>query len=670
MPYSGPADPKLPASIEKLPLAKRRQWVGAFNGSYSKDQDEGKAFRIANAAVKEVGMAKNVPVQCPCGATVEVEQGEKEFACKSCETSRLLTWAEKDGDMAYECGPSMPYRPYGGAVSFDEVEAFLEASQISDNVWYLKRRFDDIWDNIWKSDDPEVTIDQKAGLTRSAVADLVSRIEAGPDAAKDDGLLDRVRGFLGGEKQETKREAGADFKASDYADVPDAAKPSTWKLRLAETRSGNFTVAQVGRAITAMQPSGFRGNRVTLGNSKASVTARISAAIGKISGATPAQKAALKKRLMAVKTIEDVDNAASAFYVLKGADGRDRFLALTTNRYEDRENEILSESAHREFEHYLKENPDECPELRVWHVPGSRLGQVDLWAYADGFVITSGTFDAGMEKEAERLAQFSEPLGMSHGFVYSTDDLRDGVYYKYRTREVSVLPRRRCANPWTSFGVEFEQEVKQMGLDAQMREAFVEIFGEEKTTKIEGSVATLSKDLEAAGITYKALGDVLAAKHDDGGGGNGNGDGDDDDDGDGDDKGASSAGAGGDSADAGAGAGDGGGGGDGEEAGKAMAAAVAETVQKAITATLDERLAPLEARMAELSKSMDEKVADAMKPKIAPTNGTRPSDSPDNLVDDKTGKEMTKDDPGDGEGRPVNPARKYVEMVAEGHVAQ
>lgn len=102
------------------------------------------------------------------------------------------------------------------------------------------------------------------------------------------------------EKAMTKTDGGVSYSAGDYADVEDPEKPSTWKLRLAEGKSGNYTVAQVGRAITALQPGGFRGNRVEIGTSKDEVVKKINAAIGKTDGDT-AQKKNLRERLDAVK---------------------------------------------------------------------------------------------------------------------------------------------------------------------------------------------------------------------------------------------------------------------------------------------------------------------------------------------------------------------------------
>jgi len=65
-------------------------------------------------------------------------------------------------------------------------------------------------------------------------------------------------------KAATKREQEQDFPASAFAYVPDPTSPSTWKLRLVETPGGVPTAAQVGRAVAALGPGGFRGQRVQI----------------------------------------------------------------------------------------------------------------------------------------------------------------------------------------------------------------------------------------------------------------------------------------------------------------------------------------------------------------------------------------------------------------------
>lgn len=61
-----------------------------------------------------------------------------------------------------------------------------------------------------------------------------------------------------------KTENGIEFPAEAYAYVPDPEKPSTWKLRLWEDPDQKETPRQVGMAVAALSPGGFRGNRVEI----------------------------------------------------------------------------------------------------------------------------------------------------------------------------------------------------------------------------------------------------------------------------------------------------------------------------------------------------------------------------------------------------------------------
>jgi hypothetical protein len=65
-------------------------------------------------------------------------------------------------------------------------------------------------------------------------------------------------------KQATKREDGEDFPPEAFAYTPDREMPSTWKLRLWDSLEERETAAQVGRALAALGPGGFRGNRVQI----------------------------------------------------------------------------------------------------------------------------------------------------------------------------------------------------------------------------------------------------------------------------------------------------------------------------------------------------------------------------------------------------------------------
>src|SRR3990170_2881974 len=74
--------------------------------------------------------------------------------------------------------------------------------------------------------------------------------------------VNKLRGFKALGEKATRTEDGKAFPASDYAYVPDAAKPSAWKLRLTSTPGGKPDAGIVGAAIAAFSPGGFRGQRV------------------------------------------------------------------------------------------------------------------------------------------------------------------------------------------------------------------------------------------------------------------------------------------------------------------------------------------------------------------------------------------------------------------------
>lgn len=65
-------------------------------------------------------------------------------------------------------------------------------------------------------------------------------------------------------KAEIKTEDGLEYPAQAFAYAPDKDTPSGWKLRLWETPELKETRRQVGMAIAALGPGGFRGNRVKI----------------------------------------------------------------------------------------------------------------------------------------------------------------------------------------------------------------------------------------------------------------------------------------------------------------------------------------------------------------------------------------------------------------------
>ena len=147
----------------------------------------------------------------------------------------------------------------GDAISFEEVERLRGAHEAASEIAYLTEDFHEIINNVIT----DKTIDDKTGAINFVTNEFTRRVEDsfGKNVQqKEGGLIDKIVSLVTGEKgKQFKRENGLDFPATDYAFVPDASKPSTWKLRLTE-RPGEVSASQLGRAAAALSSGGFRGD--------------------------------------------------------------------------------------------------------------------------------------------------------------------------------------------------------------------------------------------------------------------------------------------------------------------------------------------------------------------------------------------------------------------------
>lgn len=127
--------------------------------------------------------------------------------------------------------------------------------------------------------------------TVTSIADLDKSVDTNQIGEGGGGIKNPEQGLdfddddMNMSKAVTKREDGEDFPAAAFAYVPDPEMPSTWKLRLWDSLDEKETVAQVSRAVAALSPSGFRGNRVQIpAEDIASVKAKVRAAWRKANG--------------------------------------------------------------------------------------------------------------------------------------------------------------------------------------------------------------------------------------------------------------------------------------------------------------------------------------------------------------------------------------------------
>jgi len=179
-------------------------------------------------------------------------------------------------------------------------------------------------------------------------------------------------------------------------------------------------------------------------------------------------------------------------------------LGTFTNNRIDREGQILTNAAHKDFIQYLDEHPERAPSLILWHLDDTNLsnGSAKAWYYNAGFVSMIWELS---EKSAEFVANFDKLFnaGMSHGFnVLRFDEAGD--IEQYRTFEASILPLDKAANIYTD--INFIKEQDDM-TDEQMAKA-MQAFGAEAALKIAkqlNEAETVANELDQQGIAKKEI---------------------------------------------------------------------------------------------------------------------------------------------------------------------
>jgi len=340
-------------------------------------------------------------------------------------------------------------RPLGGATTFAELAEVEDAEQARMEVASLFAKYRVLADNIMCGD-----IENKGAAIRSLSDEFAAILDESGERHK--GMIDRIKELVT-KPPPTKTEGGVAYPAADYAYVPDPTKPSTWKLRLTES-PGKVTTAQLGRAAAALSSGGFRGQRVQLpSEAVARVKRRIRAEYRKLGVAAGDMPDSVK---------------GSSFKVWKDQDGRWRWLAIYSNKFRDRDNppEILAEQAHKDFVSALDAGEWDMPELWLWHTPQLKSGVADFTAWDDrGFMIACGLFDKESEDVAERLA-LAEEVGVSHGMLTSEierDTEDPTIITRYRSVEISPLPRKAAANELTGFVTFESEETMEMAKEKQ-----------------------------------------------------------------------------------------------------------------------------------------------------------------------------------------------------------
>jgi hypothetical protein len=290
-----------------------------------------------------------------------------------------------------------------------------------------------------------------------------------------------------------KTEGGVKYPASDFAYVPDPDKPSTWKLRLSEGKSGNITRSQLGAAAAAFSPGGFRGQKVQIpGADMAKVKAKI--------------RAAYKKLGVDAKDMpESIRKERNNFMLYKEVGGRYRWVAIYSNKFRDRDNppEIIAEESHINFVKQVNSGNLPYPELWLWHIKESKWGQADFVGWDDnGFAVATGMVDKGKEWIAESLLDSGLDLLTSHGMPRDSIkrvETDPTVIVGHITKEISPLLADSAANEHTGFIL--NNEVNKMALSPEDREKLKRLNVDADRLEAE----TESKSKETEGLEFKEV---------------------------------------------------------------------------------------------------------------------------------------------------------------------
>ena len=195
-----------------------------------------------------------------------------------------------------------------------------------------------------------------------------------------------------------------------------------------------------------------------------------------------------------------MDKTSSAVVVEKDKSGSWRAVMWPSNNFIDSDQDIISESAHKEYVGWVNKNMDVTPVFMMHHVPGTlRKNRVDFVGYESGFLIMSAPLE---EHEAAGIlrTQILTDLGMSHGtFVLERNQKDKRIIEKYRMVEVSDLPLDHAANPFTDL------EALKKEANMNTKEYLVSVLGsEEEADKYLSKMDLKQKSLRDAGVEEKA----------------------------------------------------------------------------------------------------------------------------------------------------------------------
>lgn len=235
---------------------------------------------------------------------------------------------------------------------------------------------------------------------------------------------------------------------------------------------------------------------------------------------------------MGMEHEEPEEHSRAKSFFMKDTSGQWWFFGIYSNKFKDREGDIISEEAHKEYVQWLKSTGFK-PMLTVYHLPrmpkGFWVKVFDLYEdnipvlqrivdkvyeyfgfaraeyvnYVNGFMTVAGPVLPGKEEIAEKLAEFPD-MGMSHGFIVKESSAN--IFDRLRTFEMTTLRNARAANYLTVSNLS-NQEGDSMskgekGFSPEDRAILVGVFGENAVSGFEMDTEKMEKLLSEV-VEYK-----------------------------------------------------------------------------------------------------------------------------------------------------------------------
>jgi len=129
-----------------------------------------------------------------------------------------------------------------------------------------------------------------------------------------------------------------------------------------------------------------------------------------------------------------------------------QWVGIPTNKFIDRHNQMILESAHLNFIKDVERGIEPYPVLLIWHIPDEPVGFTNWLAWDErGFLLAGGEIYKEYEDLIIKLCNSTPNMGMSHGMPSNKVILKQNKFYKYVSVEYSFLPQDEAANVLTKF---------------------------------------------------------------------------------------------------------------------------------------------------------------------------------------------------------------------------